>query len=41
MSNKKAKSKPRGPKAKRLKIDLDWETAVGKALKVKPPQAAA
>ena len=30
-------SKNRGPKPERVKIDMDWEDAVGKAIKKKRP----
>lgn len=31
------KNKPTGPKPDRVKIDMDWEDAVGKAIKKKRP----
>ena len=37
---KKAQPKKRGPKAQRVKIEGDWESAVSRALK-KPPKKKA
>lgn len=37
MSKNTPEKSPPSPEPERLKIDGDWESAVGKALKKKPP----
>jgi hypothetical protein len=38
LKKRQAKKKSTGPKAERLKIKGDWETAVGKALRKERPK---